>query len=100
MFLYVFTGGVLSTIAFSLYVTFHPGMKGIVFRPDDTGVIRFTPSNLGRFILAPFHDSTFWKVSLLDTNYLVWLICGMGGGGLVYNGSALRRFIPLATLRY
>ena len=75
---YIILGGLSSTIAFSLYVTFHPGMKGIVFRPDDTGITRFTPLNLLRLMVSPFYDSNFWKLKILDTNYIVWLISGIG----------------------
>lgn len=78
------TGGLFSTAAFALYITFNPGMKGMAIRPDDTGEERCTPLNLVRLAVAPFHDCNFWKVSFLDLNYLVWLTGGMCSGCMVY----------------
>ena len=66
--------GLGTTIAFSLYVTFHPGMKGVVFRPNDAGDKCFTPLNLGRVMASPLYDKNFWKIKLWNVNYIIWLV--------------------------
>ena len=81
---YVLGGGGLGTIGFALYVTFHPGMKGVTFRPDDTGEEHFRPSNIVALAASPLHDSNFWKVKLWDINYLIWLFAGTGLGFGMY----------------
>ena len=67
----IIAGALLGTISFSCYVTFSPGMKGMVFRPNDQGDIQFVPSNIVRLAASPFYNKDLWKPQVWDTNWLV-----------------------------
>ena len=83
MFIYVLTGCILSTLGFSLYITFSPKMKGITFRTDDQNNIRFTPKNLLRLMVAPYFEPQLWKPNMWDINYFVWLFGGLSSSLLL-----------------
>ena len=71
-------GALLGTVSFSCYVTFSPGMKGMVFRPDPEGRTRFVPSNIARLAVAPLHNTDLWTPNVWDMNWFIHMIgcCG------------------------
>ena len=63
-------------ILYSLYIQFSPGIGYIWLRPDSNNDLVFTPINLFRFIIQPFINQDFWRLDLLDMNFIIFLsIC-------------------------
>jgi hypothetical protein len=69
-------GALLGTVSFSCYVTFAPGMKGMVFRPDQEGEIHFVPSNIVRLAVASFHNKDLWRPNAWDMNWIMHMLGG------------------------
>ena len=66
------TGAGLSTIAFAMYIQFHPKMGNIWIRNGE-----FQPRQLLHFMTDPFSDTVLWKPEFLDLN---WPVIATTGG--------------------
>ena len=74
-------GGVCGFLYF-LYKLEAPGMGGILFRVDSSGIINFSLDSLLGILYAPFKYISFWTdIDLYSVN---WIITTFIGGLLFY----------------
>ena len=66
------TGAGVSTVAFALYVQFHPKMGNIWIRNGE-----FQPGQLIHFMTDPFKNPVLWRPEFLDLN---WPVVATAGG--------------------
>lgn len=65
----------MSIVMFALYLEYvTPGMEGVLFRTDSNLVVRFTPFNVIRLMVAPLQQPKMWWNpstfhTLYDINY-------------------------------
>jgi len=82
----ILIGSLMGTLAFSTYITLSPGMKGIVFRNDDQGNIRFVPFNIVRLAIAPLYNKDLWNPNLWNINYIIYILGSCIVYRVVFNG--------------
>ena len=62
------------TTIFIIYVEY--SVTGILFRPNDMGVMSMNISSMMNFLIHPLKSLFLWNKNLLDTNYIfVIIIC-------------------------
>lgn len=62
----------LSFMIYMLYVETNPKMGGIFFRPDSTGVFKFSLLGIVPLLLYPFKSLDFWYPWNWDLNFIMF----------------------------
>lgn len=64
----------VATALFILYITLIPGMEGLVFRKDSNNNTFISYNGILSMLRQPFTNKDFWRLDMLDLNYLMFLI--------------------------
>ena len=65
---------IFATILYILYLAILPGMEGIVFRKDSDNKTFFSYTSVIDMCIQPFKNKDFWRIDMLDINYVVFLL--------------------------
>ena len=63
----------LLTLCFIVWIEY--SITNVLFRNDSSGQITIHISSMFNFLIDPLYNSTLWDYSLLDVNYIFFIVC-------------------------